>query len=101
MEKFPKLFGLLNRQDRNQSDFLFESDLATDTITTETEDESDEPKTKLLTQITQWLREQPHTKSSRRTIGSLALDNETITCIINAVEKNKVNGHSFCVCSIN
>lgn len=86
MLKFPKVFELMN-QHRAQSDFLFESEL---------EDgggedgNTEEDTAKPLVKITRWMKEQPHNKALRRSVGSASLNRPAIQCIVDAVEKNKV-----------
>lgn len=87
--KFPKIFEALNHQGRDQGDYLFESDLAADPQNADG-DEAEDHSAKPLTQITRWLKEQPHTKALRRSVGSESLNHKTIQCVVEAVEKNKV-----------
>lgn len=93
MATFPQVFNLLSKRERSQSDFYFESDLSNELIRDVSDDGGDDDKSspKLLTQISHWLRDQQHTKAARRTFGTKALDNVTITYISSAVEQNKVD----------
>lgn len=83
--KFPKVFELLNKQ--GKTDFIFESDLGECSAD---DGNSEENSKKPLTRITNWLKDLPHNKALRRSVGSASLNRSAIEKLVEALEKNKV-----------
>lgn len=93
MLQFPALFTVLNRCE-GQNDFIFESDIEALIKKTDDDDDDDsKPAPKILTQISKWLKEQPHQKALRRNVGSDAMNRKTVKCVLDAVQENKVNSN--------
>lgn len=87
-QKFPKLFAVLSQRiDHNE--LLFESEICDGA---QGDSESDQFR---LADITNWLKEQPHQKASRRCYGTDSLEKNTIAEIISAIEIFKVNQRNF------